>query len=94
MTLTRARLGNRYSHCIAAASDADDIDPGDFDITYTDCPQLLTTTGLKDSAFANALSKARGSRENPPHHRRQEEAGGKTARTQPLRGIRQCLTRR
>lgn len=34
---------------------ADDIDPGDFDITYIDRSQLLATTGLKDGTFANAL---------------------------------------
>jgi hypothetical protein len=36
---------------------ADDIHPGDFDITYTDRPELLATTGLNESTFANALSK-------------------------------------
>jgi hypothetical protein len=36
---------------------ADDIDPGDFDVTYTDRLTLLTTTGLKDGTFANALGK-------------------------------------
>ncbi|MEU5322992.1 type IV secretory system conjugative DNA transfer family protein [Streptomyces sp. NPDC021056] len=36
---------------------ADDIDPDDFDITYTDRPALLAATGLKDKTFANALSQ-------------------------------------
>lgn len=36
---------------------ADDIGPDDFDITYLDRPALLTATSLKESTFANALSK-------------------------------------
>ena len=36
---------------------ADDIDPGDFDIEYTDRTALLTATGLKEGTFANALGK-------------------------------------
>ncbi|KPI31455.1 hypothetical protein OV320_2671 [Actinobacteria bacterium OV320] len=34
-----------------------DIDPDDFEITYTDRTALLTTTGLKEGTFANALGK-------------------------------------
>lgn len=34
-----------------------DINPGDFDITYTDRTELLTATGLKEGTFANALGK-------------------------------------
>ena len=36
---------------------ADDIDPDDFDVDYMDRPALLAATGLKESTFANALSK-------------------------------------
>lgn len=36
---------------------ADDIDPADFDVEYMERPALLAATGLKESTFANALSK-------------------------------------
>lgn len=36
---------------------AADIEPGDFEISYTDRPALLKATGIKESTFANALNK-------------------------------------
>lgn len=36
---------------------ATDIEPDDFEITYTDRAALLATTSLKDGTFANALGK-------------------------------------
>ncbi|MER6092435.1 type IV secretory system conjugative DNA transfer family protein [Streptomyces bluensis] len=53
---------------------ADDIDPEDFEVAYMERPALLAATGLKESTFANALSKLEGASKI---HRAKE---GKTVR--------------
>ena len=40
----------------------DGIDPGDYEITYMERPELLAATGLKESTFANTLKKLEAAR--------------------------------